>query len=264
VEISTMAGIAVVLAVLAVAIGVVILRKIGQIDLATRALAVHSQAIHADTEPLFQQIQALLALERKLDLREALPPVRGWAGSPDFLLFVAQEIQRRRPGTMVECGSGVSTLVCARMLQKSGRGRIYSLEHEPIYAGNTRRLLTEYGLSDWATVVDAPLDMQRPGGPWYSLGELPSSLGAIDMLIVDGPPSSVASVARYPALPALSARFAPNVAVIADDTRREDEREMLRLWESEFPQFTQHDAGCEKGCTILIRTSTDPGRALHG
>ena len=86
------AGVAVAFAALVLAICGVMLGKIVRIDLAIRALAANSGAIRTETETLFRQVQALLALERKLDLREALPLMRGWVGSPDFLLFMADEI----------------------------------------------------------------------------------------------------------------------------------------------------------------------------
>ena len=258
------AGVAVAFAALALAICGVMLRKIDRIDLAIRALAANSGAIRTETETLFRQVQALLALERKLDLREALPLMRGWVGSPDFLLFMADEIRRRRPNTILECGSGVSTLVCARMLQKNGCGGVVSLEHDPVYADATRRLLAEYGLSDWATVVLAPLSTGESCSPWYSVDALPKAMGGIDLLIVDGPPSTVGPLARYPALPALTSRLSPHAVVIVDDANRRDEREMLRLWAYEFPEFSQHDAECEKGCVILLRAPTDQASIGHG
>ena len=263
-ETSTAVGVAVAFAAVALAICGVILRKIVRIDLATRALAVNSGAIRAETETLFRQVQALLALERRLDLREPLPLMRGWAGSPDFLLFIADEIRRRQPNTLLECGSGVSTLVCARMVQKNGCGRVISLEHDTVYADATRRLLTEYGLSNWATVVLAPLDTKGSNSPWYSVDALSKSIAGIDMLIVDGPPSTVAPLARYPTLPVLASRLAPHAVIIVDDANRHDEREMLQLWAYEFPEFSQRDADCEKGCVILQKTSSDSASVAHG
>ena len=262
-EASTAAGVAIGLGALALAICGVTLRRIARIDHAIRALAVNSRAIRTETETLFRQVQALLALERKLDLREALPSTRGWAASPDFLLLVANEIQRRRPDSILECGSGVSTLVFARMLQKNGCGRVVSLEHDPVYADATRRLLADHGLTDWAAVVLAPLGTKDSSSPWYSVEAAPKAIGSIDLLIVDGPPSTVAPLARYPALPVLASRLSRHAAVIVDDANRQDEREMLRMWAYEFPDFSQYDADCEKGCVILARAPADRAGVAH-
>lgn len=110
-----------------------------------------------ESEGLFSQLQSLMALERKLALSDALPPMRGWAGSPDFLLEVADQVHGRRPHTVVECGCGVSTIVMARCLQLNNSGHVYSMEHDPAFVVRTRSLLRRYGLSDWATVLHAPL-----------------------------------------------------------------------------------------------------------
>jgi hypothetical protein len=52
-------------------------------------------------------------------------------------------------------------------------------------------------------------------------------------------------------LPVLAGRLAADPIVIVDDTMRDDEREMLRLWAEEFPRFAQHPIPCEKGCVRL-------------
>ena len=78
-ETSTIAGAALALAAAGLAICVAILRRLGRIEGATLALAVNSHAIRGETDTLFRQIQALLALEKKLGLLEAMPPMRGTA-----------------------------------------------------------------------------------------------------------------------------------------------------------------------------------------
>lgn len=142
-----------------------VLHKTRRVHLATYALLEDVAHTRRESAALFGQIQALLALERKLGLSEALPPMRGWAGSPDFLLVVANQVLTRKPQTVMECSSGVSTLVVARCLQMNGNGHVYSLEHDSDYAGKTRKLLDQYGLTDWATVLDAPLQTKYTETP---------------------------------------------------------------------------------------------------
>ena len=60
-----------------------------------------------------RQVEARAVLEAKLDLGQPLPLTRGWAASPDFLLYVFDHILQYRPKTVVELGSGVSTAVAA-------------------------------------------------------------------------------------------------------------------------------------------------------
>lgn len=233
--------------VLGLLISLLVLHKVRRIHLATYELV----GAAAETKALFAQIQALSSLERKLKLDLPLPSVRGWAGSPDFLLRVHDETIKKKPARVMECSSGVSTIVIARALQLTGNGHVYSLEHDGRYAAKTRSLLVEYGLSSWATVIDAPLEERESGVFWYSESAIPNDLKDVGMLVVDGPPSTTGKLARYPALPVLRKRLAAGAVVIADDTARADEAEMIRRWLKEFPAMDSVDCGCEKGCILL-------------
>lgn len=245
------------LLILLLAIGallVVALHKIRRIHLATYDI----KPARVETEALFAQIQSLLALERILGMPRPLPPMRGWAGSPDFLLQVAQQLQQRQPATVLECSSGVSTIVSARIMQLNGKGHVYSLEHDPAFAAKTRALLEQFDLKAWATVVDAPLVARESSTPWYSLDGLPGSLASIDALVVDGPPASGAPLARYPALPRFANQLSAAAIVMVDDAQRPDEIRMLQKWAAEYPDFKQSDLYCEKGCILLERIARTP------
>lgn len=110
-----------------------------------------------DNSTLFRQLEALQGLYAELDLKVSLPPTRGWAASPDFLLELVRHTRANKPLTVLECSSGTSTLVLARCLQLNGAGKVLSLEHDPYYAAQTRQQLQRHGLQDWAQVLDAPL-----------------------------------------------------------------------------------------------------------
>ncbi len=236
-----------VISVVTLTVLVITLRKVYKIHLATYDLLSSGK----EAKTLFSQIQSLYALERTLDLKKPLPPVRGWAGSPDFLLRVGSEILARKPNIVMECSSGVSTVVIARCLQLNGSGHVYSLEHDAIYAQKTNELIAAYELGAWATVLHSPLETTKSDTPWYSEKNIPSDLPPIDLLVVDGPPATTAPMARFPALPRLIGRMASNAVVIADDTQRPDETRMIDLWQKSFPDLTATDCNCEKGCTML-------------
>jgi hypothetical protein len=239
------------LLLVAVALLVLVLRKVRLVHEASYKLLDDAAHTRTETGALFAQLQALMALEKQLDLAQALPPMRGWAGSPDFLLALAQQVTQRRPLSVMECSSGVSTVVIARCLQQLGQGHVHSLEHEPEYAEKTRALLQRHGLSDWATVLVAPLETVHTPTPWYAENALPATLKPVELLVVDGPPTSVARLARYPAYPRLRARLAEQHAVLVDDAARPDETEMVQRWRAENPRLAATDLYCEKGCTLL-------------
>jgi len=228
-----------------------LLHKVREVHLSTYKMLEDLSVSRREVESLFPQIQALLALERKLALNMALPPLRGWAGSPDFLLEVADNVTSRKPNVVMECSSGVSTLVIARCLQLNGRGHLYSLEHNPQYAGITRENLRRFGLVEWATVIDAPLEREGSQPPWYARKAIPDTIQEVEMLVVDGPPSPIARHIRYPAIPRLIERFASNAIVMLDDADRADEREAVDRWLNEYPGLTCTRLNCEKGLAVV-------------
>jgi len=159
--------------------------------------------------------------------------------SPAGLAAVATEVAFAERRLVVELGSGVSTLVLARLARQLG-GRIVTVEHSPGWVGWVRRALDRDGLADVASVIEAPLEAHPlgvGGAPWYAeaaLGELPDD--GIELLLVDGPPGYGDGMARsrYPALPVLAERLAPGALVVLDDAGREGESEILDRWEEEL------------------------------
>jgi predicted O-methyltransferase YrrM len=137
-----------------------------------------------------------------------------WALRPEALELLAELVREGRT-TVVECGSGLSTVTIAKELRELGEGRVHALEHSPEWAAATRAALAGEAVEEHATVIDAPL---RDG--WYdraALERLPAS--GVDLLLVDGPPANDPGIqrSRYPALPALAERLAPGAAIVLDD-----------------------------------------------
>ena len=143
---------------------------------------------------------------------------------------------RRR---VVECGSGLSTIVIARRLRELGGGSVHSLEHDPAWAAAGRSRIAGEGLGDLAEVIEAPLaphPAAAPGCLWYdreALAALPA--GGVELLVVDGPPAGEPEIerSRYPALVELAPRLAPGASVLLDDAGRAGERWVLERWVAE-------------------------------
>lgn len=229
------------------------LYKIRKIHLASFRIEGSLRHIEAESAQIYHQLQAYLALVQLLEPRQPLPLLRGWAASPDFLLILTKHVLSERPQTILECSSGASTIVLARCCELNGCGHVYSLEHDPKYAEKSRKLIAEHGLETWSTIIDAPLipHPQIENINWYSLEALPANLPPVGLLVIDGPPGTSAPLVRLPALQLLQPYFSQSITVFLDDADREDEKEVVRRWQSMFPELTLERPFTEKGCAAL-------------
>jgi predicted O-methyltransferase YrrM len=155
--------------------------------------------------------------------------------TPTGLAAVCAEVAGRDRPRVVECGSGFSTLVLARLLHTRA-GRLVSLEHDEAWAARVGNELASGGLVETAQIALAPLEphpLARDDLPWYARSALRSLPQRIDLLLVDGPPAFEpgTGLSRYPALPALAARLVEDAVVVLDDIDRRGELRILEAWE---------------------------------
>jgi len=231
---------------LAVALMLIIIVVVTSAGKAVRMVAKQQDNLYAQTE-------ALMQLNQALNPRSLLPSMRGYAGSPDFLVWLYREIKQRKPKVIVEASSGVSTLVCGYALEQLGEGRVVSLEHHEFFAGISRNNVEQHQLQAIVNVCHAPLKEHTIEGAswqWYDfdIADLPEQ---IDMLVIDGPPRRTQSLARYPALPLLKSRLAKNAVIFIDDAARADEKAMVKRWKQEFPNLEISQLPAEKGLTVI-------------
>jgi predicted O-methyltransferase YrrM len=175
--------------------------------------------------------------DRLVDHDRPMPELGDWAMSPSTLVWILDRMSDSSVRTILECGSGSSTVWFATALaHRGGEGKVIALEASAEYAEITRADLDRHGLQDRAVVLHAPLVEtavpERANQPWFDLSVLPD-LPPVDLLFVDGPIGGIARQARYPAFPLLADRLAPGAAVVLDDTRRPDEAAIVRLWKNE-------------------------------
>ncbi len=204
-----------------------------------------------------RNLESLDVLYRELQFNQAILPTMGFAGSPDFLRLISDYVSKSEAKYVLECSSGVSTIVLAQALKLKGEGHVYSLENDERYAEESRHNLKKYGLEEWATVITAPLtnmDLDGREYQWYSIEGLPSNV-SFDALIVDGPPWSVPKSSRYPAGPLLFKLLHAGAHVFLDDYVRKDEQAVVEMWMSENPSLTLVKHRFMKGCAELIKGS---------
>lgn len=207
----------------------------------------------------FAQLEALAALYWDMRPANSLPRTRSWAASPDLLRYLHDLVRMTKPDLVVECGSGLSTLVIADALRTHHpAGRIVALEHLQEFVDAAQTWLEVEGCAGVASVRLAPLETVQIGGSdysWYAASALPD--GPIDVLFVDGPPGTSGPEARYPAMSMLADRLAPDAVVLLDDCARADEHAILERWADEHPEFRMDLLPHEKRTGRLRRGLAD-------
>ncbi|MFN3389106.1 MAG: class I SAM-dependent methyltransferase [Allosphingosinicella sp.] len=178
--------------------------------------------------------QAKRALLDRLDLpRDALPNLGAWKADTGLLTLVAEHILEHKPKLVVEFGTGASTLVIARALEKAGGGTLISFEQHADFVEATAKWLGDYGLS--ADLRAVPLRPSPDGWPglWYDHGRLPDGIG---LMLIDGPPWTIHPMTRGAAA-SLFDQIAPGGTVMLDDAARPGERLVARRWRKAHPDF---------------------------
>jgi predicted O-methyltransferase YrrM len=201
------------------------------------------------------QIEALFNLHHTIDIRAAIPPLHGYGAAPDFQTFLVTLVADEKPASVLECGSGTSTVLLAYALERIGSGKLISLEHDERYYTLTRQELERHRLTEWVDLRLAPLrayDIDGEEYQWYDLSQI-EPMSAFDLLIVDGPPQGTGKHARYPALPLLADHLRPRATVVLDDHDRRDERETVERWLAEYPGFDCEIVEHERGTAVLRR-----------
>jgi predicted O-methyltransferase YrrM len=206
-------------------------------------------------ETLYRKIEALVGLYSTLDVRLPLPTMVGYAMAADVASALVTEILVGKPTTIVELGSGVSTLLTAYAIRQAGHGRLFSFEHDEKYLAQTREYLDNHDLESLVELFYAPLsdlELEKGVWQWYTI-QTEDLFAPIDLLVVDGPPARIQTLSRYPALPALHEYLSETGTVFVDDYFREDEAEAVRSWLHEFPDLHVEDIPGTPGATFLRR-----------
>ena len=165
--------------------------------------------------------------------RELLKKLRlGWDNQGwDAKFGYMEEIMRHvvtTKGPILECGSGLSTLVMGQLAGKRGV-EIWGLEHNAEWHQRVSGTLKRYRIPG-VKLSCAPL-REYAGFNWYDppLAEMP---GKFSLVICDGPPD-LAHGGRYGLLPVLGDRLESGAVILFDDAREPGQPEVLQRWADE-------------------------------
>lgn len=138
------------------------------------------------------------------------------------------------PGPIVECGSGITTVLLSLLAARRGVTMI-SLEHMLEWREDAEFLLRHVGA--WQAVTHAPL-VSYGDFDWYDMRgvAIPRDVA---LVVCDGPPG-VTRGGRYGALPILQPYLARDAVILLDDVMRPDEQAILARWAHAGWQHTIH------------------------
>ena len=151
-----------------------------------------------------------------------------WSASNEYLLACTRHAWAC-DGPILECGSGLTTIVLGAIAQKT-RQTVWTLEHNENWAWRVQRYLRRYQIKS-VRVMTHPL---RDYGPycWYAppLDELPEAFG---LVVCDGPPYDTPG-GRYGLLPVMGDRLPPGTTILLDDAGRGPEQNIAARWAGEL------------------------------
>ncbi|HZF15728.1 MAG TPA: hypothetical protein VE046_07280 [Steroidobacteraceae bacterium] len=130
---------------------------------------------------------------------------------------------------VLECGSGLTTLLVGAILQQKG-STLCSLEHDPDWRARVRAALVRFRIG-CVRVVFAPLT-DYGGYSWYG-PDFEALPWDISLVICDGPPADTPG-GRYGAIPQIRERLLEGAVVLLDDAGRAEERRIVARWADEL------------------------------
>lgn len=173
----------------------------------------------------------------------------GWSASIDYLMKIS-EYMAQRPRHVVECGSGLTTVLLA-LLARPGQ-QIVALEHDRYWYIVCKAWLLILGLDGRVSLHHADLKDSKSydySYRWYEIapGMIPRE---IDFVICDGPPAEVQG-SRYGLLPTLGDRLSDDAVILLDDVQRKEEVHVLRQWETTF-DITKEEVNSADGRSFAV------------
>lgn len=168
----------------------------------------------------------------RLDPSLDMVPTSGWSVTRACAVGLYHAVARAGCSTVVEFGSGLSTMALAIHALRTGCS-VISYEHDKTWADMIRTKLQKVGAHHLVDVRHVPLRRQTHHGVTstsYVVGDAPKG---IDFVFIDGPP---AKVGRLGTLPSIASNLSNSGwTVWVHDALRQPERECVSAWKEKLP-----------------------------
>ncbi len=204
-------------------------------------------------------LRRALARVRRLGAGEYPPPSpclaglrtafgnEGWSADVPYLEELCRLVSHTQ-GAILECGSGVTTLLLAA-LTEAARRPVHVFEHLPDWHERLHRDLSRLG----APAVDLRcLPLVSYGAfDWYRRPLLPPGT-LFSLVVCDGPPGQTRG-GRYGLLEVMGDHLADECVILLDDAERESEQQVVHRWKKRFDLV--ETSRTERFVTLVLRKS---------
>lgn len=171
---------------------------------------------------------SLMTTEELHTLRKRWGSQEG-AADPTFLLKAMELAMENRGGILLECGSGLSTVLIAKAI--GDQASLVSLEDNKLWAWRTKLCAYVAGVSNIHLHI-CGLKRYIDGTLWYDIHPIRNHLGLISLVICDGPATSWHPLARYGLMPVLRDYMIRGAIVLLDDAHRTGEMQVIKMWKT--------------------------------
>ena len=157
-------------------------------------------------------------------------PFTNFAAGPLFYAHICNEIIINDRKNIVELGSGISTILIARLIHINKlKINFFSIDHDSNWQLVIQKILKADGIDTNVKFLSSPIK-QYEQYSWYDHEKLNIDI-TIDMLIVDGPPGYELPFARFGAVPFFKNKLSTeNYSIFLHDTDRNYEAQTIIEW----------------------------------
>lgn len=151
-----------------------------------------------------------------------------WSAQHEYLAECIRHAAKA-DGPILECGSGLSTLLIGIIAKRRGLRHI-ALEHSADWAAKLQSHLNKYSI-DSVALLQSPLKNYGEFS-WYDVpsGSMPAEFS---LVICDGPPGATKG-GRFGLVPVMRDKLGPGCVILLDDAARSHEMEIAHRWEPEL------------------------------
>ncbi|MFD0864110.1 hypothetical protein ACFQ1M_17985 [Sungkyunkwania multivorans] len=163
-------------------------------------------------------------------------PFTPFSLNPNTILHVINEIQLNKRRSIIEFGSGISTIVLAKFIKENKiDAQVVAVEENESWANYIKAELKKYDCEKFASVLHVPLapcKTKGHTGSWHDVPLLKESIKGktFDLMIVDGPGAYEEKEIRYPAAIEMIDYFERDFVIFLDDIRRKGEQHIYKKW----------------------------------